>query len=130
MESYNVYLKHEAGNVLPMEEALQTYESLVQSLALSTNEYKDELVNDLIEKAVKYAEIRAKWEIWDRENRIKEDAGRTIKHNAVIDAFNILARLLKADGIDTAWRDKLGENRKRIGDFACFLVYMIGIGNR
>lgn len=130
MDKYDVYLKHEAGNVLPIEEALRIYDGLLHSIKICTNEYKDEIVNELIEKTIKYSAVRAKWEIWDRETRISEDKGRTIIHNAVIDAFNILARLLSKDDIDTTWRDELGENRKRIGDFACFLVYMIGISNR
>lgn len=66
MDTYDIYLKHEAGNVLPVEEAIEIYKSLVQSVALCTNEYK-------------------------------EDEGRTLKHNSVIDAVNILARLIKSE---------------------------------
>ena len=130
MDTYDIYLKHEAGNVLPVEEAIEIYNSLVQSVALCTNEYKEEIVNELIEKSIKYSVVRAKWEVWNREIKIKEDEGRTLKHNSVIDAFNILARLIKSEDIDTSWRDRLGDDRKRIGDFACFLTYMVGINNR
>ena len=35
MDTYDIYLKHEAGNVLPVEEAIEIYTSLVQSVALS-----------------------------------------------------------------------------------------------
>lgn len=31
---------------------------------------------------------------------------------------------------DNSWRDELGEERKRIGDFACFVSYITGISNR
>lgn len=97
MDTYDIYLKHEAGNVLPVEEAIEIYNSLVQSVALCTNEYKEEIVNELIEKSIKYSVVRAKWEVWDREIKIKEDEGRTLKHNSVIDAVNILARLIKSE---------------------------------
>ena len=130
MDTYDICLKHEAGNVLPVEEAIEIYNSLVQSVALCTNEYTEEIVNELIEKSIKYSVVRAKWEVWDRETKIKEDEGRTLKHNSVIDAFNILARLIKSEDIDISWRDRLGDDRKRIGDFACFLTYMVGINNR
>lgn len=130
MNTYDSYLEHEAGNILTMEEALEIYESLVQTICLCKSEDKDEFVNEMIEKAAKYTTVRVNWETWDRETRMQEDRGRSIKHNAFIDSLNILARLLNADGIETPWRDQLGDNRKRIGDFACFLVYMIGIQNR
>lgn len=130
MDTYDIYLKHEAGNVLPVEEAIEIYNSLAKSVSLCTNEYKEEILNELIEKAIKYSVVRAKWENWDRETKIKEDEGRTLKHNSVIDVFNILARLLKSEDIDISWRDRLGDDRKRIGDFACFLTYMVGINNR
>lgn len=130
MDTYDIYLKHEAGNVLPVEEAIEIYSSLAKSVSLCTNEYKEEIVNELIEKAIKYSVVRAKWETWNRETKIKEDEGRTLKHNSVIDAFNILARLIKSEDIDISWRDRLGDDRKRIGDFACFLTYMVGINNR
>ena len=62
--------------------------------------------------------------------RMEADKGRTIKHNAFIDSLNILTRLLNSDGISTPWREQLGDDRKRIGDFACFVAYIVGISNR
>lgn len=64
MDTYEVYLKHEAGNVLAVEEALEIYNGLVKSISLCTNEYKEEIVNELIEKSIKYSVVRAKWETW------------------------------------------------------------------
>lgn len=130
MDSYEQYLSHEAGNVLPIDEALCIYNNLIETIKVCRSEDKDEFVSDLIDKASKYAYVRVSWELWDEETKLKEDGSRTIKHNAVIDAFNILARLINAEGIETPWRDKLGDNRKRIGDFACFMTYMVGINNR
>ena len=56
------------------------------------------------------------------------DSGRTACHDSVITKFNMLARYLKIQGRDIGWRDKLGYEeeeklyRKKIGDFACYLV--------
>ena len=34
------------------------------------------------------------------------------------------------EGMDISWREDLGDERKRIGDFACFVTYITGISNR
>lgn len=85
-----------------------------------------DLFKNVFAAAVKYSQSRAGWTLWDREKRMEEDSARTSRHNQVIDSINILARYLKAQGKPAAWRDALGDDRKRIGDFACFLVF---IGN-
>lgn len=130
MNNYEIYLNHEAGNVLPVEEAIQIYNDLLKSIDSCREDDKDEFVNDFISKAIRYATIRANWELMDNETKMKEDSGRTVVHNALIDSLNILARLISMSGVDVSWREQLGDQRKRIGDFACFVVYMLGINNR
>jgi hypothetical protein len=61
------------------------------------------------------------------QDRQDADAGRTAAHNAFIDALNILSRAMKKEGKDNEWRRLLGDDRKEIGDFACFLVAHLGI---
>jgi hypothetical protein len=51
-------------------------------------------------------------------------------HDTVIDSIEILARLANKEGMDISWREDLGDERKRIGDFACFVTYITGISNR
>lgn len=82
-----------------------------------------ELYKELLAAAVRYSESRSNWPLWDREKKMAEDSVRTSRHNKVIDTFNILARYLKKQGKAAAWRDMLGEDRKRIGDFACYIVF-------
>ena len=130
MDSYNTYLNHSAGDVLTLEEALQIYNDIFEGVEKCCIEDKDEFVEDFLRKSCRYASIRTQWEFWSREERIDNDSGRTIRHNAVIDSINILARLLRSDGIETPWREQLGNERKRIGDFACFAAYIVGINNR
>lgn len=89
-----------------------------------------DLYGDLLTAAVRYAHIRGQWPLWDREKKREEDTARTSCHNRVIDSFNILARYLKKQGKPALWRDALGDvdkdpsYRKRIGDFACYLVFV------
>ena len=47
-----------------------------------------------------------------------------------ITSLNTLARIVKNEGGDASWRAQLGDYRKRIGDFACFVSYITGISNR
>lgn len=95
-----------------------------------------ELYKDLYTAAVKYSESRSNWPLWDKEEKLAEDSVRTSRHNKVIIAFNMLARYLKIQGKPASWRDTLGEEsenpyyRKRIGDFACYIVFMGSLNAR
>ena len=95
-----------------------------------------ELYDELIKIATRYATIRANWLLLSREKKSEQDSGRTSCHNSVIIHFNMLARYLKQQGKTAAWRDELGYeednpyNRKAIGDFACYLVFVNGVNAR
>ena len=93
-------------------------------------EDKDEFWNEFIDRAARYTYIRNQWEIMSREERMSEDEGRTRAHNVVITSLNTLARIVEREGGDASWWLKLGDHRKRIGDFACFVSYITGISNR
>ena len=95
-----------------------------------------ELYEDLLEQAVKYSGFRSKWFVWSREERAEQDAYRTSCHNALIAKFNILARYLRNKEQAAEWREVLGDEeanpyvRKRIGDFACFVVFIEAVNAR
>lgn len=95
-----------------------------------------ELYDELIKIATRYATIRANWLLLSREEKNEQDSGRTSCHNSVIIHFNMLARYLKQQGRTAAWRDELGyeeddpNNRKAIGDFACYFAFVNGINAR
>ena len=79
--------------------------------------------------------MRAAWTVHDNQWRNEHDKTRTIYHDDVLAAFNILARYLEKEGRNTAWMDTLGRSgkgldRKRVGDFACFLTFIQGINGR
>ena len=95
-----------------------------------------ELYEDLLAAANRYAAIRAKWLLQDREGRMEADAGRTGAHDTVIRCLDVLSRYLKSIGKEAAWRDALGyeaddrNNRKAMGDFACYLAFVGALNMR
>lgn len=95
-----------------------------------------DLYKDLLSAAADYSQPRSRWLLWSRDKKLEEDSMRTSRHDRVIDCFNILARYLKRQGKTASWRDVLGDEnkdpgcRKRIGDFACFLVFIESLNAR
>lgn len=85
------------------------------------------LKNDLINLAVEYSRLRVEWYLADDETKQEMDHIRTAKHNAFIDSCNILSREMIKIGEDAGWRKVLGNDRKTIGDFACFVYLILGI---
>lgn len=122
----------------PMSLTLDEMASLYQDMAgeIGSDAEALDLYKELLAAAVRYSESRSNWSLWDREKKQEEDSVRTSRHNKVIIAFNMLARYLKMQGKSASWRDVLGEEsenpyyRKRIGDFACYLVFMESLNAR
>ncbi len=116
----------------PMSLSLEEMASLHREMAEETSGDAEalELYKELYAAAVGYSKSRSSWPLWDREKKQEEDPVRTSRHNKAIIAFNMLARYLRMQGKPAAWRDVLGEEsenpycRKRIGDFACYIVFI------
>ena len=130
MNTYEEYLNHKAGHVLKIGDALSIYTRMAESIAKCEHEAKKELWDDFVQRCFKYTLVRCKWEFMDYQERIDADPSRTRMHDTVIDSIEILARLANKEGMDISWRDDLGNERKRLGDFACFVTYITGISNR
>ncbi len=90
----------------------------------------ESLYQELLKAAIRYAHIRAEWSQQDNEQRLEIDAERTSAHNVFIDCCNILARNQNDAGEPNSWRDKLGADRKVIGDFACYLHLFAALESR
>ena len=88
------------------------------------------LKNSLYDYAVRYSRLRVDQLLSDNEQRKIIDEERTRTHDAFIDACNILSRNMIKNGEDASWRKDLGDDRKIIGDFACFVNYVLGIKAR
>ena len=111
-----------------------TKESIIINYETSETIYQDikgttlnELFDDLVECAIRYAHIRTDWKFLSIEERIRKDPLRTSTHNVFIDKCNIIAQNMGNNGENNDWRQKLGTNRKQIGDFACYLHCILGI---
>ena len=130
--SYEKYL--EQPKSLTVEKMRDIHEKILN--AISDDADAKEIYDELMEAATKYASFRSQWFVWDRETRMERDDSRTSCHNSLITKFNMLSRLLKMQGKDIEWRDELGYieddpyNRKVIGDFACYLVFVNSINAR
>jgi hypothetical protein len=88
------------------------------------------LRKELLVKALEYARIRAQWILMSLEQRKEMDQRRTLAHNAFIDACNIMSRNMGNNDEDNSWRAELGDDRKIIGDFACYIHCFLGIEAR
>ena len=113
---------------LSLEEMASLHKDMVNEIGNDTDSL--ELYEELITTATRYMVFRSNWLLWSREEKMDKDSSRTSCHDSVIVKFNQLARYLKSQSKSAAWRDTLGyeENdryfRKRIGDFACYLVFV------
>lgn len=128
INTYEAYL--EQPDCLKIEDALNIYKHMTECIGKCTMEDKMEFWNEFLEKAGVYTEIRNRWEFMSREERIEADRGRSLTHDGFITSINVLARIAEQEGLDNSWREKLGDARKRIGDYACFVTYITGISNR
>lgn len=99
----------------------------IKNASGDNNQDLAELYNDLLRSALLYARVRADWKLANKEERIQMDARRSALHNAFIDSCNILARYMAGRGMDTSWRSLLGNERREIGDFACYVHCFLGI---
>ncbi len=105
---------------MTLEETRKIYESICSSKW-------DVLVDQLTKSAVQYARIRVDYKLATPEERREMEDTRTLAHNAFIDSCNILSRNMYKAGEDNTWWGWIGDDRKAIGDFACYLHCLLGI---
>lgn len=114
-------------NFLQYQEALELYTAMTENLNRNDADIVD-LYNRLIEKAVRYAHIRAEWNTLSREEKLERDSSRTAAHDSFIASVNIISR---TEGkIGSQWRERLTDDRKRIGDFACYISLFLSLEAR
>lgn len=94
------------------------------------NSNLDTLRVGLYTAAIRYAHERSEWKLLSLEERKQRDRGRTLAHNAFIDTCNIMSRNMAHSGEGIDWRAALGDDRKDIGDFACYLHCLLGLDGR
>mgnify|MGYP005852511673 CR=1 FL=1 len=94
------------------------------------NSNQADLRKSLYKNALRYAKLRADWFLVDREQRELMHEERRSAHNVFIDACNIMSRIMIKNGEDASWRKELGDDRKVIGDFACYINFVLGVRAR
>lgn len=130
--NYEDYLSNQ--NILTMEEMHELHQEVLTEI--QGDEEAGELYEELLAVGNKYAAIRSGWLLLDREERLETDPGRTSCHDSLITHFNMLARYLRQQGKPAEWREKLGYeeddkyNRKKLGDFACYVAFVNAINSR
>ncbi|HGZ7275928.1 TPA: hypothetical protein ACOL2U_000921 [Streptococcus pneumoniae] len=78
----------------------------------------------------RYASARGKWLTLSREDKLANDESRTVTHNKVIYQLKILKSLANEQSNDVTWFEKFNDDRKRIGDFACYVAYIYALNAR
>ena len=132
IDLYSDYLSEPKS--LSLEEMVRLHAEMATEIGTDPDAL--DLYDELVEASVRYSSFRANWCLWDRTVKAGKDAGRTSCHNMVIIKFNQLSRYLKMQGRDASWRDTLGYEdddpnfRKRIGDFACYIVFINSVSAR
>jgi len=109
--------------MLSYDRAIQYYQTIMASGQI-------EVQKELFLRAATYAQIRSQWRISSPEQRREIEQQRTLAHNAFIDACNIMSRNMRKNNEDNSWRAELGDDRKVIGDFACYISLFLGIEAR
>ncbi|MBQ4284612.1 MAG: hypothetical protein IJB96_11890 [Lachnospira sp.] len=127
MVNYNSYLK--SSDSLSFKEATEIYEKMTTQMDMSDVD-DAELWNDLLNVIKEYSDYRFNWYGWDMQKRNEMDKSRSMCHDDVITHFNMISRVQENQGKDNSWRKQLGDARKRIGDFACYIMYIVTINMR
>ena len=132
IDLYSDYLSEPKS--LSLEEMVRLHAEMATEIGTDPDAL--DLYDELVEASVRYSSFRANWCLWNRTVKAGKDASRTSCHNMVIIKFNQLSRYLKMQGRDASWRDTLGYEdddpnfRKRIGDFACYIVFINSVSAR
>lgn len=85
---------------------------------------------ELVKSCIEYTEARGKWLLLSREDKMNFDSTRTTIHNKVIHNLKLIKALTLENNKDCSWYEKFQDDRKRIGDFANYLVYAYAINAR
>ena len=89
-----------------------------------------ELWQNLLNKAIEYTNIRAKWSLMSMNEKVENDAYRTACHDSFINSLKMYVRYLKQLGINLLANELIEQDRKTIGNFANYIVFREAIKNK
>lgn len=120
------------SNHLSLVESEAIYDKFLHSTTtLLVDESFKEYWEEFVLASVEYSEKRGKWLLTPMNERTESmDTYRTSKHERVILSLKIIKRYMEKNNLDIQCLDELGEDRKRIGDFACYISYIYSVNAR
>ncbi|MGI6117932.1 MAG: hypothetical protein ACOYBC_06030 [Bilifractor sp.] len=119
----------EKDDTMLMSEADDIFRQLCTSLQ-SADKILVSLYTDMITKAVDYAGIRSEWLLLSPEEKKANKEERTLLLDTFIFTINELSGEMESRSIPISWRDRLGSDRRRIGDWACYLSLFYSLNSR
>lgn len=123
--------------------------TLIHKLILDNANIKNEdfreVWEEIIQSSIDYSNIRSKWNLFTREQKMDKDPLRTSLHDDVILNFILLERTFRMNqwnskswteilflesDVPTRHKDDLNKHRKRIGDFSNYLAFVCALTER
>lgn len=130
MFTYKEYLEEKGS--LTFQEAEEIYSQILLSANTRDSDFK-EFWEDMVKSAIAYVYTRSKWSVQTLEERREIDNSRTHQHNTFMTNLKVIATYMKQQNWNSEWFDELGtieSDRKRFGDFACYLVCINSLNAR
>lgn len=135
ISTYEEFLRMEP-KPMSFEEANKVYHMILAARPAEDYREFDDLLDEMVKRAVAYAGARAQWAHMTLEekmaNNAAADAERSRKHDLFIKAQNKLVEYMYDNKLGDYFEvmDLIGEERKRVGDFACYLAYVYSLNER
>ena len=129
MQIFNYSDFQNEKGIISFSEAGQIYTSLLNSSNQLDKEFQEEWTT-FVQVCVEYTSARGKWLTLSREEKQSFDEARTIIHNKVIYQLKLLKGLAHEQCNDISWFETFNDDRKRIGDFACYVAYIYAVNAR
>ncbi len=111
--------------MLKYEIAKSIYEEIKDKVAHDTREGVEGFYKDFLVSACEYAKNRIDWSFMNGEEKLEDDASRSVKHDAFMSRLKAVCRALQIDGIE-----ELMPDRKTKGDFACYIAMFLALEQR
>lgn len=124
--NYNSFLNEK--DALSFEQCGKIHQTILDGLG--SDEEIIEIWQEFLKASMDYAYTRSLWLLWERSTRQEKDSGRTAQHEKVIYNIKLLRRYMEHAGQDVDCLKEIEDNRKRIGDFACYIAYIYAVNAR
>lgn len=111
---------------LSFEVCTKYFQDLVNALN-DTDEESLTYWKDFISASVAYSQARGEWLLLSREEKHAKDDTRTTKHNKFIYTLKIFIAYSKQKGNKFTWFETIKDNRKQLGDLACYIAYVYAV---